>query len=135
MAVATGSDGKPGARNLRSTAGFGCRVRRRFSEPDDRSGLKRLRQLSREALRDEPGFVQKVSELENSLDYDTRFAGALQGHPAALGYYFTSDRDGGHSGALPAPVDSMIPGPKTPRANDQLERLQGQYRGDCGRRS
>ena len=106
-----------------------------FSEPDDSSGLKRLRQLSREALRDEPGFVQKVSELENSLDYDTRFAGALQGRPAALGYYFTSDRDGGHSGALPAPVDSMSPGPKTPRANDHPERLQGQYRGDCGRRS
>ena len=58
-----------------------------FSEPDDSSGLKRLRQLSREALLDEPGFVQKVSELENSLDYDTRFARALQGRPAVLGYY------------------------------------------------
>ena len=64
MAVATDSDGKPGARNLRSTAGFGCRVRRRFSEPDDRSGLKRLRQLSERAeyLEELAGLVRRYGD-------------------------------------------------------------------------
>ena len=44
-----------------------------FSEPDDSSGLKRLRQLSQEDLRDEPGFVQKLRQLEHRLDHDALF--------------------------------------------------------------
>ena len=85
-----------------------------FSEPDDSSGLKRLRQLSREDLRDEPGFVEKLRQLEHRLDHDALFAQALQGRPVVLGFYFTSDREGGSSGVLPEPVGVMNPTQRHP---------------------
>ena len=85
-----------------------------FSEPDDSSGLKRLRQLSQEDLRDEPGFVQKLRQLEHRLDHDALFARALQARPAVLGFYFTSDREGGSTGVLPAPVGMTHPAQRHP---------------------
>ena len=75
-----------------------------FAEADDSSGLKRLRQLAQAELKDQPGFADRISQLQGSLDYDASFARALDKRSAVLGYYFTSDRDGRTSGVLPAPV-------------------------------
>jgi adenylate cyclase len=75
-----------------------------FAEADDSSGLKRLRQLASTELRDQPGFGEKLAQLQGSLDYDAAFAKALKDRPVVMGYYFTSGRDGLTSGLLPAPV-------------------------------
>ena len=75
-----------------------------FAEPDDSSGLKRLKQLAQNELRDQPGFKDRLSQLQASLDYDSIFAKAIENRPVVMGYYFTSDRDGRISGALPPSV-------------------------------
>lgn len=75
-----------------------------FAEADESSGLKRLQQLAEQDLRDAPGFSQKLAALKPELDYDARFATALNGRAVVLGYYLTSDRQGRKSGVLPEPV-------------------------------
>ena len=75
-----------------------------FPEEDDTSGLQQLRRLAREDLKDQPGFVAKLEQLQGSLDYDALFAKSLQQRPVVLGYYFTSDRGGRTAGVLPPPV-------------------------------
>ncbi len=75
-----------------------------FAEADESSGLKRLNELAQKELRDQAGFVDKLKQLQASLDYDAMFAKSLEKRPVVLGYYLTSDRDGRTSGALPAPV-------------------------------
>lgn len=75
-----------------------------FAEADESSGLKRLRQLAQSEFKDQPGFSERLSQLQGALDYDAVFAKSLEGRPVVLGYYFTSDRDGRASGVLPAPV-------------------------------
>jgi adenylate cyclase len=75
-----------------------------FAEPDDSSGLKRLRQMAEDELRDTAGFQQRLNQLQSQLDYDAVFAKSLEKRPVALGYYFTSDREGRKTGVLPAPV-------------------------------
>ena len=77
-----------------------------FAEPDESSGLRRLRALAQDELRDSPGFTQKLAQLQPSLDYDALFAKSLKDRPIVLGYYFTSefDREGRISGVLPKPV-------------------------------
>jgi adenylate cyclase len=75
-----------------------------FAEADESSGLKRLRQLASNELRDQPGFTERLTQIQGSLDYDAAFAKSLENRPVVMGYYFTSDRDGRTSGQLPAPV-------------------------------
>jgi len=75
-----------------------------FAEPDESSGLKRLREMAQNELRDQPGFADRVRQLHASLDYDTMFAKSLEGRAVVLGYYLTGDRDGFTSGVLPQPV-------------------------------
>ncbi len=75
-----------------------------FAEADESSGLKRLNELAQKELRDQPGFIEKLKQLQASLDYDAMFAKSLAKRPVVLGYYLTSDRDGRTSGVLPAPV-------------------------------
>jgi len=75
-----------------------------FAEPDESSGLKRLRQLAQNELKDQPGFTSRVEQLGPSLDYDAVFARSLQNRPVVLGYYFSSERGGGRTGVLPDPV-------------------------------
>ena len=75
-----------------------------FAEPDESSGLKRLKQLAQSELRDQVGFTDRLNQLQSTLDYDAAFARSLEKRPVVLGYYFTSDRDGRTSGVLPAPV-------------------------------
>jgi adenylate cyclase len=75
-----------------------------FAEADESSGLKRLKQLAQAELKDQPGFSEKLNQLQASLDYDAVFAKAIEKRPVVMGYYFTSDRDGRVNGVLPAPV-------------------------------
>ena len=75
-----------------------------FAEADDSSGLKQLKLLARTELRDQTAFVERVKQLQGSLDYDRVFAKSLENRPVVLGYYFTSSRDGRRSGTLPAPA-------------------------------
>jgi adenylate cyclase len=75
-----------------------------FAEADDSSGLKHLQELARTELRDQPGFAEKVGQLQSSLDYDGLFAKSLERRPVVLGIYLTSDREGRANGVLPAPV-------------------------------
>jgi adenylate cyclase len=72
-----------------------------FSEPDGSSGLRHLQHLAQGALRDVPGYGQALQKLAPELDFDQRFAEVLRGQSVVLGYYFTSDRDGGARGQLP----------------------------------
>ncbi|NML42694.1 adenylate/guanylate cyclase domain-containing protein [Ramlibacter sp. G-1-2-2] len=75
-----------------------------FAEPDDSSGLKRLRQLAQSELKEQPAFGEKLQQLQSTLDYDASFARALKDRPVVLGYYFTTDPRGRTSGVLPKPV-------------------------------
>jgi adenylate cyclase len=75
-----------------------------FAEPDDSSGLKRLREMAETDLKDSAGFKDRLAQLQPTLDYDAAFAKALEKRPIVLGYYLTSDRNGRTSGTLPAPV-------------------------------
>ncbi|MES2188122.1 MAG: adenylate/guanylate cyclase domain-containing protein [Pseudomonadota bacterium] len=76
-----------------------------FGEADESSGLGTLQHLVSEKgpLHDQPGVVENVRKLQPQLDYDGRFAQALDGQPAVLGYYFTNDSKG-EIGVLPQPV-------------------------------
>ena len=75
-----------------------------FAEPDDSSGLKRLKQLAQNELKDQPGFAEKLGQIQSGLDYDTIFAKSIEKQPVVMGYYMTSDRDGRVNGVLPQPV-------------------------------
>lgn len=75
-----------------------------FAEADESSGLKRLRQLAQQEMRDQPGFADKLAQVQASLDYDAVFAKSIEKRPVVMGYYFTSDRDGRVNGVLPPPV-------------------------------
>lgn len=75
-----------------------------FAEADDSSGLKRLKQLAQNEMKDQPAFADRLNQIQGSLDYDAVFAKSIVNRPVVLGYYFTSDRDGRVNGALPAPV-------------------------------
>ena len=71
-----------------------------FAEPDASSGLAALEQL---AMQDAQ-IAARLPAMRPALDHDRRFAAALAGRAAVLGYYLTSDRDALRSGQLPAPV-------------------------------
>lgn len=75
-----------------------------FAEADDSSGLKRLKQLAQNEMRDQPGFSDRLNQIQTSLDYDAIFSKAIENRPVVMGYYFTSDRDGRVNGVLPSPV-------------------------------
>ena len=75
-----------------------------FAEADDSSGLKRLRQLAAQEMRDQSGFAERLNQIQSSLDYDATFAKSIDKRPVVMGYYLTSDRDGRTSGVLPAAV-------------------------------
>ncbi|MES2945709.1 MAG: adenylate/guanylate cyclase domain-containing protein [Pseudomonadota bacterium] len=75
-----------------------------FAEADESSGLKRLKQLAQNEMRDQPGFSDRLDQIQTSLDYDAIFSKAIENRPVVMGYYFTSDRDGRVNGVLPSPV-------------------------------
>jgi adenylate cyclase len=73
-----------------------------FAEPDASSGLAALNRLANGDLRDDPQFQRTLPGLAAQLDYDRRFADALEGRPVVLGYYFANQAQ--TSGAIPPPV-------------------------------
>lgn len=75
-----------------------------FAEADESSGLKQLKQIAQNELRDQPGFAERLNQVQASLDYDAVLARSIENRPVVMGYYFTSDRDGRVSGVLPSPV-------------------------------
>jgi adenylate cyclase len=75
-----------------------------FTELDESSGLKRLRQLASNEMKGQPGFAERLHQIEASLDYDRLFAQSLEKRPVVLSYYRTSDRGGRINGTLPQSV-------------------------------
>ncbi|WIM05463.1 MAG: adenylate/guanylate cyclase domain-containing protein [Candidatus Nitricoxidivorans perseverans] len=75
-----------------------------FAEPDGSSGLGTLEALAAKQLKDNEAFHAALGELRPRLDYDARFAEAIKGRPAILGYYLSNRAEGAGSGALPDPV-------------------------------
>ena len=48
-----------------------------FAEQDDSSGLKRIKLLAQNELRDQAGFTEKLTQIQTSLDYDALFAKSI----------------------------------------------------------
>lgn len=73
-----------------------------FPEPDTSSGYQVLKQITGpQGHLQDPRLENVVNQLVDALDYDTLFAESLSGRNTVLGYYFTNDRGGYQSGALP----------------------------------
>jgi adenylate cyclase len=78
-----------------------------FAERDESSGLKVLRKLEHNQLRNVPQFRSALDRLAPKLEYDQMFADSLKNRNVVLGYYVTNSETGsqsGVSGALPSPV-------------------------------
>ncbi|MBE0614777.1 MAG: adenylate/guanylate cyclase domain-containing protein [Burkholderiales bacterium] len=75
-----------------------------FAEPDESSGLPVLENLAKGKLKDVGQFQSALKELRPQLDYDGIMAETLKNRPVVLGYYFNSDENAVHSGAIPKPV-------------------------------
>lgn len=71
-----------------------------FAEPDTGAALQVLERLAGEL----PELAARLPGWRAELDHDLRFARALSGREAVLGYYLTSDRGGRQTGTLPAPA-------------------------------
>jgi adenylate cyclase len=71
-----------------------------FAEPDASSGLPALERLALTSK----AVSEAIAPLRTTLDFDQRFARALQGRNVVLGYYLGSARDGRRTGLLPKPV-------------------------------
>ena len=56
-----------------------------FGEADESSGLRQLRQLAAGELKDQPGFTNRLAQLEPALDYDCVLARSMQSRPVVLG--------------------------------------------------
>ena len=73
-----------------------------FAEEDKSSGLYILNKLAKDELSNESAFVERVNELQETLDYDQLFLESIENRRVVLGYYF-NNKDL-ISGALPKPV-------------------------------
>ncbi|MEQ1685342.1 MAG: adenylate/guanylate cyclase domain-containing protein [Burkholderiaceae bacterium] len=71
-----------------------------FAEPETGAALPVLERLAQEV----PALAARLPAWRSQLDPDRRFAAALSGREAVLGYYLTSDRGGRQTGKLPAPA-------------------------------
>ncbi len=75
-----------------------------FAEPDNSSGLAKLKELATTSLKNSDDFQRTLTQISGALDYDQRFANALRGRPVILGYYFNAASGTPTSGELPFPV-------------------------------
>lgn len=82
-----------------------------FAEPDGRSPLAQLQGLTRGELRGDPALADWLARNRTQLDHDATLARTLARGPTVLGYYFTSDRDGGRSGRLPPALEGVATPP------------------------
>jgi adenylate cyclase len=72
-----------------------------FNEADTTSGYSTLVSLANSEFRDVPGFSDKLRALKPTLDYDGRFAKALQDKPVVLSFFLTNHAP---KGTLPQPA-------------------------------
>lgn len=79
-----------------------------FAERDENAGMRVLERLSAGPLADDPAFREQYRELAPKLDRDRRFAEALRGRNAVLGFFFRSTVEKGSPtvGRLPEPLGS-----------------------------
>jgi adenylate cyclase len=75
-----------------------------FAEPDDSSGIKRLRRMAAATGAQRAAFEQALNTLAPQLDFDAQLAATIKQRPVVLGYYFNSTMPPRREGALPAPV-------------------------------
>lgn len=73
-----------------------------MAEPDESSGLGVLVKLGQNELRSNSQYQSAFRQIQSQLDYDSRFAKAIEGRPVILGYYLSNQDH--PSGALPKPV-------------------------------
>jgi adenylate cyclase len=72
-----------------------------FNEADTTSGYSTLVSLANSEFRDVPGFSDKLRALKPTLDYDGRFAKALQDKPVVLSFFLSRHAP---KGTLPEPA-------------------------------
>ncbi len=72
-----------------------------FPEPDTSSGYDVMVRLSKNELKDVPGFKDQLGALKEELDYDGLFAAAMKGKPVVLGYNVSQQSV---KGVLPKPM-------------------------------
>jgi adenylate cyclase len=75
-----------------------------FAEEDRSSGLTVLHHLAKTQLKANKDYVQTLEQIAPQLDYDGRFARAIEGRPIVMGYYFSASKDALKLGELPFPV-------------------------------
>ncbi|WP_416186496.1 CHASE2 domain-containing protein [Herbaspirillum sp. RTI4] len=78
-----------------------------FAEPDNSSGYSTMARLAQGELKSLPQFSQQLERLKPTLDFDARFAAALQGRPVVLGYNLSNEASAIAKGQLPTPVFSV----------------------------
>lgn len=78
-----------------------------FPEADPAEGLHVLDQLADGPLHGDPAFMDEYARLQAGLDHDARFARALSGQQAVLGFYLTGNGQDSRIGQLPPPAFSM----------------------------
>ena len=75
-----------------------------FAEEDRSSGLAVLNRLAQTELQKNQAFLGALDELRPQLDYDARFARAIEGRPIVMGYYFSASQNELRLGELPFPT-------------------------------
>jgi len=74
-----------------------------FAEPDTSSGLAALERMAAASAEFARALERPLAQLRPELDHDARFARALAGRNAVLGFYLSSETTGQRIGVLPAP--------------------------------
>ena len=77
-----------------------------FAEKDESSGYKNLQLMQQQYLKYDANFASALATIKPKLDYDQIFADSLKNRKIVLGYYFQSNGDTNHIGALPPAIFS-----------------------------
>ena len=99
-----------------------------FAEPDDSSGLKQLRRLAQAELKDQPGFAERLNQLQGTLDYDSVFARSLRQRPGGAGLLLHQRPRRPHLRPAARAGDAEGEPARPADQGDQLERLRLQHR-------
>jgi adenylate cyclase len=75
-----------------------------FPEPDNSSGAKVLEQLADGMLAGDRRYASALTVLRGSLDYDAKFAAAINAKPVVLGFTFPDEKYKQRVGLLPSPL-------------------------------
>lgn len=75
-----------------------------FAEPDTSSGLPALERMAGANAEFARALERPLAQLRPELDHDARFARALAGRNAVLGFYLSSETTAQRVGMLPAPL-------------------------------